>query len=160
MRQKQLKVCLTILLACGLTVFKAQENISASGGDALDSSGSVNYSVGQVFYTNSGLSETISEGVQQAYEISDVTGINNVTSTFSLSLFPNPINDLLILQTNSVNLRDLFYQIIDINNKLIESKNMTSTDTKIIMTDYSSGIYFINIIQQKKLIKSFKVIKT
>ena len=62
-----------VLLATGLLwvgLAQAQESANASGGDASGSGGTVAYSVGQVVYTtNTDASGTVSQGVQQPYEI-------------------------------------------------------------------------------------------
>ena len=45
-----------------------QESVNSSGGTATGATGSVSYSVGQVFYTaQSSLGGSVSQGVQQAY---------------------------------------------------------------------------------------------
>lgn len=77
MRHKRLKISAVLLLGLGLTGLLAQEKIIATGGDASGSGGSVSYSVGQVTYqTHIGTNGSVSEGVQQPYEISIITGID------------------------------------------------------------------------------------
>jgi hypothetical protein len=60
---------ITTLVACLLCaphLIYSQETLSASGGDATGSGGTVSYTVGQVFYTSlTGSTGTVSEGVQQ-----------------------------------------------------------------------------------------------
>ena len=49
---------------------QAQEAVSAAGGNASGSGGTASYTIGQVAYTtNSSASGTITQGVQQPYEI-------------------------------------------------------------------------------------------
>jgi hypothetical protein len=160
MKKKKLELTLTILLALLLANIQAQESTTASGGDASGIGGSVNYSIGQVFYTtNTGSNGNTTQGVQQAYEISVVTAIDDSDSKIFLSVFPNPTIDLLTLQTKQLNIENLVYQIFDINGKLLDSKSLTSNETKIVMTDYSTATYFLKVTQGNKLIKTFKIIK-
>ena len=78
----------------------AQSAVTASGGVSSGNGGSVSYTIGQTFYsTNLGTSGQISEGVQQAYEIYDVTEVQNpISANISLSAFPNPTSDFLTLR--------------------------------------------------------------
>ena len=76
MRHKKLKLSAVLLLGLGLTGLQAQESVNATGGNASGSGGSASYSVGQVVYTNNtGTSGSVAQGVQQPFEISVVTGI-------------------------------------------------------------------------------------
>jgi hypothetical protein len=99
-----------ILLAIGMlwaSLTQAQESINSSGGDATGIGGTVSYSIGQlafISYTNA--SGIVSQGVQQAYEIFTV-GIKEAELNISLSVFPNPTSDNLILQVNDFDLSTL-----------------------------------------------------
>ena len=76
MRHKKFTLSAVLLLGLGLTGLQAQTSVNATGGDASGSGGSVSYSVGQVVYTtNTGTSGSVAQGVQQPYEISVVTAI-------------------------------------------------------------------------------------
>ena len=78
--------CLLFLVTIGLNQMFAQENINATGGKATGIKGTVNYSIGQtVFNTFSSDAGSVSEGVQQPYEIFITTGID--ITTVNLSLF-------------------------------------------------------------------------
>ena len=81
MRHKRLKLSTVLLLGLGLTGVQAQTSVNATGGDASGGGGSVSYSVGQVVYTtHTGTSGSVAEGVQQPYEISVVTGLEEAQS--------------------------------------------------------------------------------
>ena len=96
MKHKKIITSVAFLLL-GLGGLHAQESPTASGGDATGSGGTVDYSVGQVAYiTNVNASGTVSQGVQQAYEIFTV-GIQEAELNISLSVFPNPTADNLTL---------------------------------------------------------------
>jgi hypothetical protein len=76
MKYKKLILSALLLSGLGLTGLQAQEVIPAVGGNASGSGGSVSYSVGQVAYqTHTGTNGSVVEGVQQPYEISVLTAI-------------------------------------------------------------------------------------
>lgn len=86
-----------ILLAIAFNV-NAQEYNPASGGNASGGGGSVSYTVGQVAYnSNTGVTGSVSQGIQQPYEILVVTGIEDAPGiTLQYSVYPNPAKDILI----------------------------------------------------------------
>ena len=100
MRHKRLKLSAVLLLGLGLTGLQAQQSINAAGGNATGSGGMVSYSVGQVAYkTHTGTSGSVSEGVQQPYEISVVTAIEKTKGiNLSVTAYPNPTTDFLQLK--------------------------------------------------------------
>jgi Secretion system C-terminal sorting domain len=152
-----------LLLATGLLwagLAQAQESANASGGDATGSGGTVAYSVGQVVYTtNTSTSGTVSQGVQQAYEIFTV-GIKETELNISLSVFPNPTVDNLTLQISDYNNEKLSYQLYDIQGKLLNNGQVTAQQTQIYTASLPAATYFIDIVnQENKKIQSFKIIK-
>jgi len=133
--------------------------LSASGGDATGSGGSVAYSVGQIVYTTStGTTGSVAQGVEQAYEIYSV-GIKETSLNISLSIFPNPTSDFLTLKVEDYNNEALSYNLIDEQGKLILSEQITNQNTQLAMSTLARGSYFINIVQTNKQIQTFKIIK-
>jgi hypothetical protein len=140
---------------------QAQESVNASGGDATGSGGAAAYSIGQVAYTaNTGSSGSVAQGVQQAYEIFTV-GIKETTLNITLSLFPNPTADNLILQVSDYNNEKLAYQLYDMHGQLLNNGQVTAQQTQIYTANLSAATYFINVVnQENQKIQSFKIIKT
>ena len=162
MRHKKLKLSAILLLGLGLTGLQAQESINTTGGDASGSGGSANYSVGQVVYTtNTGISGSVSQGVQQPFEISVVTGIEEAKDIFlNVSAYPNPTTDYLELKVENLQLSELSYKLYDISGKVYQNKEIGNSITKIEMQNLPQGIYFIKVIDTKnKEFKTFKIIK-
>jgi hypothetical protein len=161
MKSLRLQLCTVLLLSLGLTGLQAQEVISATGGEASGGGGSVSYSVGQVFYTTStGTTGSVAQGVQQPYEISVVTEIEQAKDINLMILaYPNPTNDYLMLKVDNYDNKNLLYQLFDISGKLLESKKITSNETQIKMEMLIPSNYFIKVTDKKKEIKTFKIIK-
>lgn len=160
MKHKKTMTSVAFLLL-GLGGLQAQESANTSGGDATGSGGTVAYSVGQVVYTtNSGTSGTVSQGVQQAYEIFTL-GIKEPELNISLSVFPNPTADNLTLQISDYNNEKLSYQLFDMQGKLVNNGQVTAQQTHINTASLPAATYFINVVnQENKQVQSFKIIKT
>ena len=150
---------LSFLFSFSLKAQTSHQVLSASGGDATGSGGSVAYSVGQIVYTTStGTTGSVAQGVEQAYEIYSV-GIKETSLNISLSVFPNPTSDFLTLKVEDYNNEALSYNLIDEQGKLILSAQITNQETQVAMSTLARGSYFINIVQTNKKIQTFKIIK-
>ncbi len=161
MKQTVKKLITVIILIFGLSCLQAQETVSAAGGEASDSGGSVSYTVGQVVYnTNTGTNGSLAEGVQQPFEISVVTGIPGAEGiNLSISAYPNPTTDYLTLKIDGNVQTQYIASLYDITGKLLKAKNITANKTEINTNDLPAGTYFLKVTDNKKEIKSFKIIK-
>lgn len=157
-KSKPIALLAIAMLWAGLA--QAQESANASGGDATGSGGNVAYSLGQVIYTtNTNASGTVSQGVQQAYEIFTV-GIKETELNISLSVFPNPTTDNLILHVDDFGLSTLNYQLYDIQGKLLNNGQIISKQTQIDLNNWPSATYFLHVINHQNLkIQTFKIVK-
>ena len=161
MKHKRLKLSAVLLLGLGLTGLHAQETNPATGGEASGSGGSMSYSVGQVVYTtNTGTTGSVAQGVQQPYEISVISGIEQAKGiTLQCTAYPNPTTDYLTLKVENFELSTLSFQLYDINGKFLESKKLTDNETQVEMQNLLSGNYFLKVIQGNKEVKTFIIIK-
>ena len=161
MRHKRLKLSAVLLLGLGLTGLQAQTSVNATDGDVSGSGGSVSYSVGQVAYkTHTGTSGSVAEGVQQPYEISVVTGLEEAQSiNLSVTAYPNPTTDYLTLRIDEFEISNLSFQLYDMNGKLLQNEKITGNQTSIVMSNLVPATYFVKVIQGNKEFKTFKIIK-
>jgi len=159
MRYKKV-ILISLLLGLGL-IGQAQETVPASGGHASGDEGSVNYTVGQIFYNfQTGTNGSIIQGVQQPYEISVVSGIEEAKGiNLEIATYPNPTTDFLILKVENLINVSLSYQLYDMMGKLLENKKLTGNETIILMANYIPAIYLLKIYDSQKEIKTFKIIK-
>ena len=166
MQYRKLILFAALMLEIGLTGIYAQEAIPASGGNATGSGGSVSYSVGQVFYTtNAGSGGSVLQGVQQPYEISVVTGLEEAKGiSLQCSVYPNPAASYLIVHFDS-EVKDQFSAyLFDMNGKLLTIQHIEGNDTRIDISNLVIATYFLKILQTKNTafqreIKTFKIIK-
>ncbi|OIQ39184.1 MAG: hypothetical protein BM563_05075 [Bacteroidetes bacterium MedPE-SWsnd-G1] len=137
-----------------------QESIPATGGEATGT-GTVSYSIGQIFYKKSDNGKYSSSlGVQQPYEIYelDIPGFEDII--LDLLVYPNPTIDVIHLKTPHYSKFELSYLLHDINGKQINSNKISQKITEINLKELSSAVYFLNISEiNEGLVKSFRIIK-
>jgi hypothetical protein len=164
MRHKKFKLSLVLLLVLGLTGLKAQQSLNTTGGNASGNGGSVSYSVGQVFFTTTkNANGMVARGVQQPFEILIITGIEEAKGiNLSCSVYPNPTTDYLTLKIDasaSIRIQNLSYQLFDMNGRLLRSGKLESHETQIAMINLVPETYLLQVFDQNKIVKSFKIIK-
>jgi predicted Zn-dependent protease len=159
--KKQIFILAEMLFAVLIAV-NAQEAVVTTGGEASSTTGSVSYSVGQVFYTTiiGTNGNSVSEGVQQPYEIFVATAIPEAAGVdLKMSAYPNPVKDHLTLKISGYESYDLYYRLFDLNGKLLKMKKIKSPEIEVIMQNMQPGVYFLKVTDDKKEIKVFKIIK-
>lgn len=161
MKHKKAILNAVFLFVMGLTTVHAQEAIITSGGNASGSGGSVSYTVGQMVYsTHMGTNANVSEGIQQPFEISVISGIERAEGiSLTCKLYPNPVTDYIMLKIENYNMENLSYQIFNINGKLLDNKKITDRITHVSMQQFKPAAYILKLIDKDKEIKSFKIIK-
>lgn len=136
----------------------AQEAVTTIGSEATGAGGIVSYSVGQVFYTtNTEVNGSVAQGVQQAFEVSTTVGINEATINIELSIYPNPTINDLTLKVDKI--EGLSFQLFDLQGKVITSKTINGISTDISLEDQPASTYFLNVVKNNQLVKTFKIIK-
>ena len=159
MKHKKVIVSVVFLLL-GFGGLQAQESPTASGGEATGAGGTVSYSVGQVVYTtNTGANGSIAQGVQQPYEISTVTSVNEASIDLELNVYPNPTTNYLTLKVEEVDLSKLNFQLYDMQGKLIESRAIITNATRVEMLKLPTSTYFLKVTEDNQVIKTFRIIK-
>jgi hypothetical protein len=147
-----------MFLLLGLGRLNAQETPAAAGGEATGVGGTVSYSVGQVLYnTATGTNGSVGQGVQQPLEISTTVGIKETSINLELSVYPNPTTNYLTLKVEKT--EGLTFQLHDLQGKVIENKAVSSTSTNISLEGQPTATYFLNVVKNNQLVKTFKVIK-
>ncbi len=161
MKYKRLKLSAVLLLGLGLAGLQAQESVNATGGNALGNGGSASYSIGQVVYTtNTGTNGSVAQGVQQPYEISTVSGIEEAIGiNLTITAYPNPTSDYLTLSINEFDISNLSYQLFDMQGKLLLSTKITNEKTSIVMSNLIPAVYFVRVMEGIKNVKTFKIVK-
>ena len=149
------------LICCVLACFNlsAQQSFVSSGGNASASSGSVSYSIGQLFYSNyQGAEFSLMEGVQQPYEIFMVEVDDYLLSDISFNIYPNPVQDLLVISSTAAK-SEYSYLLTDSKASILNSGIISSPSICLNMAAYQSGTYFVTIFMGKESVITYKIIK-
>ncbi len=161
MQHHKVIVIASSLFVLRLIGLQAQETIPASSGNAKGTGGSVSYTIGQVTYqTLSGTSRTIAQGVQQPFEISVVTAVENTEGvTLEYKLYPNPTRGLVTLTIKPFDQNNFKYLLFDIRGVLIQDRKIESDVTEIALDTFTPSMYLLIIIRDNKEVKVFKIVK-
>jgi hypothetical protein len=153
-------IILAYTLFVTITVY-GQQSISTAGGNATGSGGNVSYTVGQIVYTiNTGTNGSVTQGVQQPFEISVITGLEEAKDiSLEFVIYPNPATDFVKLNIMNYEVQNLRYRLYDINGSLIIDDKVEGNETSISMQNFSPATYILKVVQGNKEIKSFKIIK-
>lgn len=136
----------------------AQEAITVSGTNASSANGTVSYTVGQPFYVGGqGTSGSLSEGVQQPYEISEVLGVDEKDINLKMKAYPNPTIDILQLYIG--NYENMSFILYDLNGRLLRQGAIRNETTQIDMQGLPQTTYFLLVKNKERDIKTFKIIK-
>ena|SRR5258705_5745716 len=153
-----------LILSIGILFFGsafsfAQQNTDAAGGNATGAGGSVSYSVGQIDYNYlSGSNGNLNQGLQQPYEIFS-SGVDDPLIQLGLSVYPNPSTNVLYLKIEKDEIKDLSFQLYDINGQQLLSKIIVNNTTEIMIEQYSASTYFLKVSNSNKELTTFKIIK-
>ncbi len=120
----------------------------------------------------------MAQGVQQPYEISVVTGLEEAKDiSLKVTAYPNPTPDYLTLEIDAstslsiqsisyqkdastlLSIQSMSYQLFDMQGKVLQNQKITGYRTSIDMNNLVPSTYFVTVIQENKAIKTFKVIK-
>ena len=151
---------LTLIFLISLQLSYGQEIVPSTGGNATGTGGTSSFTVGQVFYTsNASSTGSVSQGVQQAFEIQTLSNPGLLTVQLTAVTYPNPTTDYVVLKITDTALENLQYTLFDVNGKTIVSNKITTSSTEITMKNYSIGMYLLKLTKKNQPLKTFKIIK-
>lgn len=149
----------SILILAYCSVFGQQQPVSA-GGEATGSGGNSSYSIGQIAQNYSiGSNGSVAEGLQQPFEISTLGFDNFPNINLEIAVYPNPTTNNITLKIGDFSVENLSYQMFDVTGKQIANEKISNPKISISLENQSSGIYFLNIQDINKTLKTFKIIK-
>ncbi|MFZ4521600.1 MAG: T9SS type A sorting domain-containing protein [Bacteroidales bacterium] len=178
---RTLTLIATLLSFFFLSQTKAQESILSASSNAFGNVGMVSYSVGQVvFHTCDGANGTITEGGQQPYEILFMEGIDPIDGvTLKCTIYPNPTTasvtltiphpgishpgipqpGILMPGASIPGIEMPGYQLRNLDGTLLQSMEITSTETRIPLDDLPPATYFLTLTGDGKALQIYKIIK-
>ncbi len=149
---------LTILMICVASSAGAQKVISANGGTATAAGTVISWTIGEPITTTvSDGTTTLTQGFHQTKLT--VTAVNEIQVTgVEIKVYPNPTSDFVTVHFSNV-VEKPTYLLFDLSGRLIQQKNIESTDEKIDMTEYSGGSYILKLNSGQQPLQTFKIIK-
>lgn len=88
-----------------------------------------------------------------------ITGINEITPTGSMNLFPNPTNNTVTISTGSVTSNAGIKVFNSTGEVVVEKSNQSGTQFILDLSKQSAGIYLVELREQKNVWRA-KVLKT
>lgn len=156
MLKKALKTIPAIALLACTAHCQAQTTVATAGGEA----GTVSFTVGQTFVAPaSSDAGSIAPGVQQAYEISIVNGIENTQISLEAEVYPNPTADWLTLSVVDTDADNLHYALTDANGRTVAAADITDAQTAIDMGRLAPAVYLLRVDDGVKSLKTFRIVK-
>jgi hypothetical protein len=138
----------------------SQQEIVAGGGYTHEDVGSVSFTIGQSFYKPIENDQfQLSLGIQQVFTVTTVGTINYNPFPISIQVFPNPTMYHLQVQVDGEMQENLAYQITNVQGSQIANGTIEMNELQLDCSHWTSGIYFLQIVKNGKLIQHFKIIK-
>ena len=154
--------CLFFTMLCVFNIVSAQSNFVSLGSSTAAQQGNISITLGQASYVNSKSSSGSMEfGIQQPYQFVAITAVSNEPSLLDIAIFPNPVHESLQIKNLSklIQKGKLNIQILTASGQSVIAESIKDFQNKYDVSRLKAGTYFINILQQQKIIKSFKFIK-
>ena len=156
-------IILTLLITVCFLQGKAQTlspTVIATGGDDYsNSSGSLSWTAGEAVVTYIGPGNTLSQGFQQSY--TTITAVQNpVQDPYSLSVYPNPVNDKLHLRIENNREENYSVVLMDMLGKVHYTNKISGSGIMhqdIDMQTLAQGTYFLYVYSQNKEYKITKI---
>lgn len=154
-----MKNILILLLLIWANESFAQKVISSNGATATAAGYEVSWTIGEaVIATVSDANNTLTQGFHQSKLT--VTAINELSVTdIEIKVYPNPTSDFVTIHFSKI-VEKPRYLLFDLSGKLLEQKNIDSSDAKINMAGFAEGVYILKLNHLGSLpLQTFKIIK-
>lgn len=147
----------TCFIVCGQS--QTQQVIATSGGNEQNSDISIEWTLGEpVIATLSTGTAVLTQGFHQPdLEVTVIKSLDGLP--YTVEAYPNPTDELLLIQLKNAEARDFQYLLYDMTGKVLEQKKLESDVTAINMQNHPAGIYVLKITQHDLEIKMFEIIK-
>lgn len=130
--------------------------VSNSGSSFVNSNIKLDYTIGEVLTStldNNGYLVT-----QGFHQISwSILSSNNILNEVNIKIFPNPTSDYLNICSEISS--DILVEIFNVNGQKL-FKSSENTSHTIDVSNFSKGVYIINVYIQNQLSKTVKLLKS
>jgi hypothetical protein len=155
---RKLLFALVLSICCMGTYAQLHEVVSASGASFKQSSGYISYTIGEVVTTTYfGTGNIINQGFHQTGLPKSWPSSAGTSSAFAMSVFPNPVSDLLNIQVEV--LQNMQYTLHDVTGVLIDRGLIVDERTEIDFSQLSPAIYILRVFDDNQQIRIFQIVK-
>jgi hypothetical protein len=77
-----------------------------------------------------------------------VFSTENVEANQQVTIYPNPVSEVLHLKLNTINFEMLHLQVYNQLGQKVESHRITSNSLEINVSNYSKGVYYFHITEK------------
>ena len=89
-----------------------------------------------------------------------VLGINDIDKSNLLTIYPNPVVDVVTISLEKQALIGSYYQLMDNQGKMMKTEQLHTTKSTVNLSNYAKGIYFLSVLDlQNNKLKTYKIIK-
>ncbi|MCK9612163.1 MAG: T9SS type A sorting domain-containing protein [Bacteroidales bacterium] len=81
---------------------------------------------------------------------------------YEIKVYPNPVNEYLCIEFESINPNDFYITLFDYNGNILHKTKLSGTGClkdRVAVNQYSNGIYFITISDNKTFLAKKKILK-
>ena len=83
----------------------------------------------------------------------------NIYPSVSVKAYPNPVTDYLILSFSSFDLYGIKVILTDSKGVFLRLSEIVEAESRIDMASLSAGVYFLKVLKDNRLLKTFKILK-
>ena len=136
----------------------SQSGTVTAGASVKSANGSLSWSAGQVFtQTISDGNISVSEGLQQPYEIHDVVSTFD-QQKLDIRIWPNPVSDMLTVNIRAEDITVISFTVTTVDGRMLKSGAIEEL-TKISLTGVMPGILILSFQYKNQFLSSYKIIK-
>jgi uncharacterized repeat protein (TIGR01451 family) len=117
----------------GYIVFQVKPNAGYAVGDIIPNTANIYFDFNPAIVTNTFQTEFVS------------TLTTNQFATSNIQIFPNPVNDILKINSNSTILST---EIADINGRIIQSSSQSNSEVVLNIEEFKFGVYLLKVTTQ------------
>lgn len=154
-----LRKLFTLLLSfwCIIVFAQPQEVISPLGKSYRNSTGTISFTLGEFMnQTFNSPDFILTQGFHQTrLVITDILPFQH--QGLEILVYPNPAKDFVVLKVG--NYQEFSYMLFDMTGKIIEKKEIVSTETKIDFNNLKPSLYVLKVLRNEVDVRSFKITK-
>ncbi len=150
---KPYQISFLILFLTSCLSLQAQQIVTTGGGSMQNNLGTLSWTIGEpVNESFTTKNAAITQGMQQP-NISINTIIDEKSTNYLISAYPNPTMDNVFISLGVVDFLDFKYQLFDNSGKLLLQKSINEFKCNVSLNGLTSGIIILPKIQTTGLVE-------